>query len=207
MDDEAVKNTVERIKTGRLSVEALLESQARSKLRPLRRPLSEAKFETRWAMERGLYAVLGVRQSRPAENAEDFETLENKAKKAHSAIDELLQYLDSNARKGADLELALLTAQESRKILTLALFTIWPAMTASAYGWRVKFLSASQRPRLARKRALGRLGRGRRNPKSCPLAKVASIKTHAGQVRNPLLIYGISTRKVFASLTAKWRLP
>jgi hypothetical protein len=111
MDDEAVKNTVERIKTGRLSVEALLESQARSKLRPLRRPLSEAKFETRWAMERGLYAVLGVRQSRPAENAEDFETLENKAKKAHSAIDELLQYLDSNARKGADLELALLTAQ------------------------------------------------------------------------------------------------
>ena len=111
MNDEAVKNTVERIRTGPLSVETLLESRARSKRLPLRRPLSEAKSETRWAMEKGLYAVLDVRQSRPADRAKDFETLDNKAQKAYSAIEELLRYLDPNARKGADLALALLTAQ------------------------------------------------------------------------------------------------
>jgi hypothetical protein len=111
MNDEAVKNTVERIRTGPLSVETLLESRARSKRLPLRRPLSEAKSETRWAMEKGFYAVLDVRHSRPADRANDFETSDNKAQKAHSAIKELLQYLDPNARKGADLALALLTAQ------------------------------------------------------------------------------------------------
>ena len=79
MDDEAVKNTVERIRTGPLSVEALLESRVGSKRLPLRRPLSEAKSETRWAMEKGLYAVLDVRQSRTADRAKDFETLDNKA--------------------------------------------------------------------------------------------------------------------------------
>jgi hypothetical protein len=111
MDDEADEKMVPRIRTGRLSVEALLESRARSKRLPLRCPVSYAKSETRWAMERGFYAVLDVRQSRPADNAEDFDSLEDKAKKAHSAIDELLQYLDPNARRGADLELSLLTAQ------------------------------------------------------------------------------------------------
>ena len=111
MDDEAVKRTVERIRAGPLSVEALLESRARSKRLPLRRPLSEAKSETRWAMEKGLYAVLDVRQSPTADIAKDFETLDKKVQKAHSAIEELLQHLDPNARKGADLELALLTAQ------------------------------------------------------------------------------------------------
>ena len=111
MDDEAVKNRVERIRNGPLSVEALLELRAQSKRLPLRRPLSEAKSETRWAMEKGLYAVLGVRQSRPADIANDFDTLEDKAKKAHSALEELLQHFDPNATKGADLELPLLTAQ------------------------------------------------------------------------------------------------
>ena len=111
MDEEAVKNTVERIRTGPLSVEALLESRVGSKRLPLRCPLSEAKSETRWAMEKGLYAVLDVRQSRTADIAKDFETLVKKAQEAHSAIEELLRYLDPNARKGADLALALLTAQ------------------------------------------------------------------------------------------------
>ena len=67
--------------------------------------------------------------------AKDFETLDKKAQRALSAIEELLRHLDPNARKGADLALALLTAQAGiQKIRTLALFTIWPAMTASAYG-------------------------------------------------------------------------
>jgi hypothetical protein len=109
--EEADPKTLERIRTGPLRVEELLESRARSKLLPLRRPLSDAKSETRGAMETGLYAVLDVRQRRTAVIAKDFETLENKAKRAHSAIDDLLRYLDPNARKGADLELALLTAQ------------------------------------------------------------------------------------------------
>jgi hypothetical protein len=109
MDEEAVKNIVERIRTGPLSVEAFLESRVGSKRLPLRLPLSEAKSETRWAMEKGLYAVLNVRPT--ANIAKNFETLENKAQKAHSAFEELLQDLDPNARKGADLELALLTAQ------------------------------------------------------------------------------------------------
>ena len=61
MDDEAVKKRVEQIRTGPLDVEALLELRARSKRLPLRCPLSEAKSETRWAMEKGLYAVLHVR--------------------------------------------------------------------------------------------------------------------------------------------------
>jgi hypothetical protein len=111
MDDEDVKNTVERIRTGPLSVEALLESRVRSQRLPLRLPLSEAKSETRWAMEKGFYAVLDVRQSRPADRAKDFETLVNKAQRAHSAFEELLRHLDPNARKGADLAKALLTAQ------------------------------------------------------------------------------------------------
>jgi hypothetical protein len=62
-------------------------------------------------MEKGYYAVLDVRQRPTADIAKDFETLGNKAQKARSAIEELLQYLDPNARKGADLELSLLTAQ------------------------------------------------------------------------------------------------
>ena len=109
MDDEAVKKKVERIRTGPLSVEAFLESRVGSKRLPLRRSLSEAKSETRSAMERGLYAVLDVRPT--ADIAKDFETLDKKVQKAHSAIDELLRYLDQNARNGADLEPALLTAQ------------------------------------------------------------------------------------------------
>jgi hypothetical protein len=109
--EEADPKTVERIRTGPLRVDELLESQARSKLLPLRHPLSEAKSETRWAMEKGLYAVLDVKQRRPTETAKDFDTLEDKAKKAHSALEDLLQHLDPNARKGADLELPLLTAQ------------------------------------------------------------------------------------------------
>ena len=111
MDDEAVKKRVEQIRTGPLSVEALLESRARSRstrLR-LRGPLSEAKSKTRWAMEQGLYAVLDVRPT--ADIAKDFETLDKKVQKAHSAIDELLHHLDPDARKGADLALPLLTAQ------------------------------------------------------------------------------------------------
>jgi hypothetical protein len=111
MNEEAVKNTVERIRTGHLSVETFLEARAGSKRLPLRRSLSEAKSETRWAMEKGLYAVLDVRQSPTAGRAKDFDTLGNKAQNAYSAIEELLQYLDPNARKGADLELSLLTAQ------------------------------------------------------------------------------------------------
>jgi hypothetical protein len=111
MDDEAVKNRVERIRTGPLSVEAFLESRATSKRLPLRVPLSKAKSETRWAMEKGFYAVLDVRQSWTADRAKDFETLDNKAQRALSAIEELLRHLDPNARKGEDLELALLTAQ------------------------------------------------------------------------------------------------
>jgi hypothetical protein len=111
MDDEAVKKRVEQIRTGPLSVEALLESRARSRSTRLRLrvPLSEAKSKTRWAMEKGLYAVLNVRPT--ADIAKDFETLDNKIQKARSAIEELLRYLDPNARKGADLALALLTAQ------------------------------------------------------------------------------------------------
>ncbi|HZZ23088.1 MAG TPA: hypothetical protein VFE60_11170 [Roseiarcus sp.] len=108
MDDEAVKKRVERIRAGPLSVEAFLESRARSKRLPLRRPLSEAKSETKWAMEKGFYAVLDVRPT--ADIAKDFETLDKKVQKAHSAIEDLLQNLDPNARKGADLEPALLTA-------------------------------------------------------------------------------------------------
>ena len=113
MDDEAVKKRVEQIRTGPLSVEALLESRARSRSTRLRLrvPLSEAKSETRWAMEKGFYAVLDVRQSWTADRAKDFETLDNKAQRALSAIEELLRHLDPNARKGEDLELALLTAQ------------------------------------------------------------------------------------------------
>jgi hypothetical protein len=56
----AVEKTVEQIRTGPLDVEALLESRARSKRLPLRCALSEAKSETRWAMEKGLYAVWDV---------------------------------------------------------------------------------------------------------------------------------------------------
>jgi hypothetical protein len=110
--DEAVKNTVERIRTRPLrGVEAFLESRVGSKRLPLRVPLSEAKSETRWAMEKGFYAVLDVRQSWTADRAKDFETLDNKIQKARFAIEDLLRYLDPNARKGADLALALLTAQ------------------------------------------------------------------------------------------------
>jgi hypothetical protein len=111
MDDEAVKKRVEQIRTGPLSVEALLESRARSRSTRLRLrvPLSEAKSKTRWAMEEGLYAVLNVRPT--ADIAKDFETLDKKAQRALSAIEELLRHLDPNARKGADLALALLTAQ------------------------------------------------------------------------------------------------
>ena len=109
MDDEAVKKTVERIRTGPLSVEAFLESRVGSKRLPLRRSLSEAKSETRWAMEKGLYAVLNVRPT--ADIAKDFETLDKDAQGALSAIEKLFRHLDPNARKGADLALALLTAQ------------------------------------------------------------------------------------------------
>jgi hypothetical protein len=107
----AVEKTVEQIRTGPLDVEALLESRARSKRLPLRCALSEAKSETRWAMEKGLYAVLDVRQSWTADRAKDFETLDKDAQGALSAIEKLLRHLDPNARKGADLALALLTAQ------------------------------------------------------------------------------------------------
>jgi hypothetical protein len=91
MDDEAVKKRVEQIRTGPLSVEALLESRARSRSTRLRLrvPLSEAKSKTRWAMEKGLYAVLNVRPT--ADIAKDFETLDNKIQKARSAIEELLR--------------------------------------------------------------------------------------------------------------------
>jgi hypothetical protein len=111
MDDEAVKKRVEQIRTGPLSVEALLESRARSRSTRLRLrvPLSEAKSKTRWAMEEGLYAVLNVRPT--ADIAKDFETLDKDAQGALSAIEKLLRHLDPNARKGADLALALLTAQ------------------------------------------------------------------------------------------------
>ena len=111
MDDQADKNRFERIRTGPLSVEAFLESRVGSKRLPLRCPLSEAKSETRWAMEKGLYAVLDVRQSWTADRAKDFETLDKDAQGALSAIEKLLRHLDPNARKGADLALALLTAQ------------------------------------------------------------------------------------------------
>jgi hypothetical protein len=111
MDDEAVKKRVVQIRTGPLSVEALLESRARSRSTRLRLrvPLSEAKSKTRWAMEEGLYAVLNVRPT--ADIAKDFETLDKDAQGALSAIEKLLRHLDPNARKGADLALALLTAQ------------------------------------------------------------------------------------------------
>ena len=62
-------------------------------------------------MEKGLYAVLDVRQSWTADRAKDFETLDKDAQGALSAIEKLLRHLDPNARKGADLALALLTAQ------------------------------------------------------------------------------------------------
>jgi hypothetical protein len=82
MDDEAVKKRVEQIRTGPLTVEALLESRARSRSTRLRLrvPLSEAKSKTRWAMEQGLYAVLNVRPT--ADIAKDFETLEPDPKAA-----------------------------------------------------------------------------------------------------------------------------
>jgi hypothetical protein len=60
-------------------------------------------------MEEGLYAVLNVRPT--ADIAKDFETLDKDAQGALSAIEKLLRHLDPNARKGADLALALLTAQ------------------------------------------------------------------------------------------------
>jgi hypothetical protein len=54
---------------------------------------------------------LGCQQSPTADIAKDLDTLGNKAQRARSAIEDLLRYLDPNARKGADLERALLTAQ------------------------------------------------------------------------------------------------
>ena len=150
---------------------------------PFPKPESE---DTRWAMERGFYAVLDVRQSPTADRAKDFETLANKAKRAHSAIEELLRYLDPDARKGADLELALLTAQagiqknsDARALHDLARHDgecLW--MAREVLEWLVKFLSASQRRRLARKCASGGIDRRRR-------------KTRRHGIRDPSIQCGV----------------
>ena len=128
----------------------------------LRVPLSEAKSETRWAMEKGFYAVLDVRQSPTADRAKDFETLANKAKRAHSAIEELLRYLDPDARKGADLGLALLTAQAgiqknsvARALHDLARHDgecLWMAREALEVLERVATAAASKEVRVRRNR-------------------------------------------------------
>jgi hypothetical protein len=59
----------------------------------------------------GKRALRGFGCRPTADIAKDFETLDKKVQKAHSALDELLHHLDPDARKGADLALALLTAQ------------------------------------------------------------------------------------------------
>jgi hypothetical protein len=91
----------------------------------------------------------------------------SKAQKAHSAIKKLLQYLDPNARKGADLALALLTAQagiqnnsDARALHDLACHDgecLWMAR---------EVLERVARPLLGRTRASGRIDRQRRNPKT-----------------------------------------
>jgi hypothetical protein len=117
MDDEAVEATLARIYSrddrkddyAALEIDAVLQSRSQSKRLPLIRPLAEAKFLTRRAMEVGFYAVLKIRQNSRPESDAGFESLEDNAKKASNAIGKVLRSLDPSAKAGAEFELAIVT--------------------------------------------------------------------------------------------------
>ena len=117
MDDEAVEATLARIYSrddrkddyAALEIDAVLQSRSQSKRLPLIRPLAEAKFLTRRAMEVGFYAVLNIRQNSRPESDAGFESLEDNAKKASNAIGKVLRSLDPSAKAGAEFELAIVT--------------------------------------------------------------------------------------------------
>ena len=113
MDDEAVEATLARIYSrddrkddyAALEIDAVLQSRSQSKRLPLIRPLAEAKFLTRRAMEVGFYAVLNIQQNSRPESDAGFESLEDNAKKASNAIGKVLRSLDPSAKAGAEFEL------------------------------------------------------------------------------------------------------
>ena len=117
MDDEADEATLARIYSrddqkddyAALEIDAVLQSRSQSKRLPLIRPLAEAKFLTRRAMEVGFYEVLKIRQNSRSESDAGFESLEDNAKEASKAIGKVLRSLDPSAKTGAEFERAIVT--------------------------------------------------------------------------------------------------
>ena len=117
MDDEAVEATLARIYSrddrkndyAPLEIDEVLQARSQSKPLPLIRPLAEAKFLTRRAMEVGFYAVLNIQQNSRPESDAGFESLKDNAKKASKAIGKVLRSLDPSAKAGAEFELAIVT--------------------------------------------------------------------------------------------------
>ena len=117
MDDEADEATLARIYSrddrkdeyAALEIDAVLQSRSQSKRLPLIRPLAEAKFLTRRAMEVGFYEVLKIRQNSRSESDAGFESLEDNAKEASKAIGKVLRSLDPSAKAGAEFERAIVT--------------------------------------------------------------------------------------------------
>ena len=118
MDDDAVNATLARIWARderkddyeALEIDAALRSRVQSKRLPLLRPQTEAKLLTRRALEVGLYAVLDFRKNSPPDSAGELGRIAKHAATARRATDRLLRVLDSNAKVGADLELAIVTS-------------------------------------------------------------------------------------------------
>jgi hypothetical protein len=118
VDDDAVNATLARIWARderkddyeALEIDAVLRSRVQSKSLPLLRPQTEAKLLTRRALEVGLYAVLDFRKNSPPDSAGELGRIAKHAATARRATDRLLRVLDSNAKVGADLELAIVTS-------------------------------------------------------------------------------------------------
>ena len=118
MDNDAVNATLARIWARderkddyeALEIDAALRSRVQSKRLPLLRPQTEAKLLTRRALEVGLYAVLDFRKNSPPDSAGELGRIAKHAATARRATDRLLRVLDSKAKVGADLELAIVTS-------------------------------------------------------------------------------------------------
>ena len=175
MDDEAVEATLARIYSrddrkddyAALEIDAVLQSRYQSKQLPLIRPLAEAKFLTRRAMEVGYYAVLHIRQNSRPESAAGFESLEDNAKTASNAIGKVLRSLDPSAKAGAEFELAIVTTLEGFPASpTLVRFTFWPDKTGNTFAGRGKSWTAFRVVRRQRELSYEKRAQRRRNPRT-----------------------------------------
>jgi hypothetical protein len=94
-----------------LGVDELLEQRIEGRRPRILRSLPQAKKLARRAMEVGYYKVLRVRAEAPGPIADDFDTLETRAKDAHDALRKLLTHLNPSAACADDLAISILTAQ------------------------------------------------------------------------------------------------